>query len=333
MVMLTFESAKKNSDVILQVNTVFHDVEAEHYETRHPEIFSYERTSWLKTFRSIRERYFHGKDINVLDVGTGTGFVIEAISPELTKDDTVIGHDVSQEMLKHAKKTFDQYAFKNRVVSSLASEYIPSGSVDLVTMNSVLHHIPDAKSFFNEIDRILTPMGILIIRHEPNNRFATNRVLTSTYWLLAAVKRVFAKISRAFPTIRTISSRHISYSAESGRESQPSILFKVTERLRQEGIEFEPALTRNQLQALVDIHSPTALGGLDAQRGFDPFKLPATYLPGGRLVSCLTYSFLGKINDSGNIFARSLASVYRRLFPKDGYMFEVIIRKGDADIA
>ena len=46
---------------------------------------------------------------------------------------------------------------------------VPDRSVDVITMNSVLHHILDLREFSRECTRVLRPKGILIASHEPNS--------------------------------------------------------------------------------------------------------------------------------------------------------------------
>lgn len=64
---------------------------------------------------------------------------------------------------------------------------IKSNSVNIITINSVLHHIPDTGYFINEIDRILKREGLVIIGHKPNIRFAKNKRLIYMNHLLSLI--------------------------------------------------------------------------------------------------------------------------------------------------
>ena len=74
---------------------------------------------------------------------------------------------------------------------------LDSKEFDFVTLNSVLHHIPQFSSLFKEINRILKIGGRLVIGHEPNKDFVKNKILFNNFRL---INLVFNK-KRIFPTI------------------------------------------------------------------------------------------------------------------------------------
>ena len=83
-----------------------------------------------------------------LEIGSGGGFIKDVISDVITSD--------IQEF-EHCDLCFD-------------ASKIPFGNSSLssIFLMNVLHHLPDPKSFFYEIDRVLKPGGILYMI-EPSN--------------------------------------------------------------------------------------------------------------------------------------------------------------------
>jgi ubiquinone/menaquinone biosynthesis C-methylase UbiE len=102
----------------------------------------------------------------ILDLGTGPG----QIPIKLAKRDpriTVIGIDLSREMLKRAAERARQEQVSSRVSFMLASAgSIPvvSGSIDLLICNSTLHHFSDPVQVFNEAHRVIKDDGMAYFR-------------------------------------------------------------------------------------------------------------------------------------------------------------------------
>lgn len=305
MTVYSYKEALKDNDLIVKVNEFYHDVEAVSYEESHPEIYSYEMKSWKGLFKSVR-RQFNLDSITILDVGTGVGFVPMAISSEITKKDKLIISDISDVMLRKAVSNLSNYPIPIKCLKTETYEEIRSDSVDIITMNSVLHHIPDVEKLFRNFNRILKTGGILVIKHEPNIRFANNVFLRKLYHLI--------KILR--PSVK-----------RKNTESKNVFLDRVITYLKEKDIEFSPQLTQHQLQSLVDFHSPTAKGGMSRVTGFNPWHLVDIGWYDASLVECRTYGYFGKIKDNSSVFRRIISSVLRYFFPKDGYYFDIIIKK------
>jgi ubiquinone/menaquinone biosynthesis C-methylase UbiE len=171
----------------------------------------------------------YGKTI--LDVGTGTGFVLDNFDIEAN----FIILDISTNMLtRNIKK-------HNNVLLGLRAdaEQIPveNDSVDIVTMSSVLHHLPNPSAALNEIHRVLRPSGKLLIFHEP--------VLISYSFVYKAVRKIIHLIT---PTPKNNVQRED----------------KIKEYAKQIfGVEKEQAFKKME-----DCNKSTT-----AQAGFDPLKL------------------------------------------------------------
>ncbi|MEY2665224.1 MAG: hypothetical protein RLZZ480_329 [Candidatus Parcubacteria bacterium] len=303
---ITYLEAKNNPALILEINESFHDIEAKIYENNHPEIYSYEKDSWKKIFSKMKALTVDNGHITVLDIGTGVGFVPLAIADLLTNEDTVIFSDISGAMLEQARKNTESYVFNKKFVLTKNSydEFLDS-SVDIVTLNSVLHHIADVTNLFKEVVRILKPGGVLIIKHEPNIRFSRNLVLSNIYKILQLIRK-----------------------RNSNRSAPLNVIhLKTIKLLESRGIVFMPELTGPELQSLVDIHSPTATGFLDGSRGFDPYVLAPLLSSRAELIECNTYGYFGKIRDDATNVRKCFSRLLRSVFPRDGYFFDVVIKK------
>ena len=97
-----------------------------------------------------------------LDLGTGTGAVLQLLAP-LAR--TAIGIDASREMLKLARAAIDQAGLKHVQVrhGDIYSLPFDDAAVDLITIHQVLHFLDDAQSAIAEAARVLAPGGRMVI--------------------------------------------------------------------------------------------------------------------------------------------------------------------------
>ena len=95
--------------------------------------------------------------VRVYDCGCGTGILLR----ELRKYKNAVGSDLSFEMLLQAPRG---------IVCVGDAESIPicASAFNAVIVRGVLHHLSDVSAALREIDRILTPGGMLIVS-EPCN--------------------------------------------------------------------------------------------------------------------------------------------------------------------
>lgn len=108
---------------------------------------------------------------NVLDVGCGVGHWGRVLLPHLPSDVSLIGFDrepqwVAKAAAIAAARGLDRRA---RYVQGDANHIpFPDGQFDLVTCQTVLIHVPDAKAAIREMIRVLKPGGRVLVA-EPNN--------------------------------------------------------------------------------------------------------------------------------------------------------------------
>lgn len=104
--------------------------------------------------------------ITILDVGTGTAR-IPILMCQQRPQYLITGVDLAQSMLIIGHRNVEEAKLTQRVklerVDSKRMPY-PNLSFDLLISNSLVHHLPDALSFFAEIKRLVKPGGAILIR-------------------------------------------------------------------------------------------------------------------------------------------------------------------------
>jgi arsenite methyltransferase len=101
----------------------------------------------------------------VLDLGSGGGIDVFRASKLVGQNGKVIGLDATPEMIFRARETARKYGYRNVEFRLGEIEHMPieSESVDLVISNCVLNLVPDKRSSFKEIYRVLKPGGKIAI--------------------------------------------------------------------------------------------------------------------------------------------------------------------------
>ncbi|MCY3768833.1 MAG: metalloregulator ArsR/SmtB family transcription factor [Gammaproteobacteria bacterium] len=97
-----------------------------------------------------------------LDLGTGTGRILEILSPHIEKG---IGIDLSREMLLVARSNLDSAGTANCTIrqGDLSQLPIEDESVDAISIHQVLHYLENPRRVIEEAARVLKPGGQLII--------------------------------------------------------------------------------------------------------------------------------------------------------------------------
>lgn len=308
---------------VTRVNEIYHDVEGEAYLQRHPEIFVDEARRW----RRIAKKYLvKHSPVIVLDIGTGTGFVPLTIAPFLKREDTVICSDISSVMLEICKReiTKRQFECQFRFVKSRGGTISPVEiSVDFITMNSVLHHIPNVAEFYSQIEAVLSEEGMLIIAHEPNKPFYENRLLWNNYVLLSRLSNLPATGSSILKELGLLSFVKSLLNRKPSQHGS-GIVDSVNMHLLEEGL-IEKPLTGVEISAIVDIHSPTA-GGFHKERCLDFHQLLKDSLVNLELVHFETYNHCCKAT-SRNLLTKSYANFLSRVFPGKGATFLAVLKR------
>jgi SAM-dependent methyltransferase len=98
-----------------------------------------------------------------LDVGTGTGLLLELVAPRAER---ALGVDASRDMLALARARLAERGLADRCAVRQADMYrlpLPDGGFDVVALQMVLHYAEDPAAALAEAARVLRPDGLLLL--------------------------------------------------------------------------------------------------------------------------------------------------------------------------
>ena len=112
--------------------------------------------------RAMLEVIGEGPFDRLLDLGTGTGRVIELLAPHVRRG---VGVDLSHEMLSFARAKLDKAGHGHCQVrhGDLYALPFEAASFDVVTIHQVLHYLDDPARAVGEAARMLRPGGRLLV--------------------------------------------------------------------------------------------------------------------------------------------------------------------------
>lgn len=154
----------------------------------------------------------HNHFNKALDVGTGVGFFIPALS---SYADEVVALDYSDDILKYVNTMVESRKLKN--VTTLRGDILKlpfaDNSFDLVICMSVLEHFNPLEEPLKGLKRILRPGGLLVIGYPSETklfRFLHQKVLAVT----TAKGRIVRKYLDAEQSDKSLHAPHVSTGAE-----------------------------------------------------------------------------------------------------------------------
>jgi ubiquinone/menaquinone biosynthesis C-methylase UbiE len=162
--------ALRTAEDIRDVNTRYHDVAAESYDSM-----------WGIDFGEVGQGQVVGKLRKLLgsaaltrgfdrslEVGAGTGyFSLNLMRAGIVRDVTCT--DISPGMVRTLATNAERLGLSVKSLRADA-ESLPfaAGSFDLVLGHAVLHHLPDLERAFSEFHRVLKPGGRIVFAGEPS---------------------------------------------------------------------------------------------------------------------------------------------------------------------
>lgn len=100
----------------------------------------------------------------VVDLGCGRGQDVIHAAGRVGPKGTVVGVDVTEEMLEKARRSAPPFLQNVRFVRcDLAALELPDGSADAVISNCTINHAPDKAAVYREIHRVLKPGGRFVV--------------------------------------------------------------------------------------------------------------------------------------------------------------------------
>ena len=316
-------------ELVYAVNEAFHDAEGAAYSGKHPEIFTDEAHRWTTLTQCYLTQM--PRPHTIMDFGCGTGFVTSILARELRQGDKLIACDLSESMLTATRNLIDSnspcFAFETMKAQPGQPLPIEPGTLDMITMNSVMHHVPDAVALIKDLRKRLRPGGVIAIGHEPNRDFFTGKGwqryrLASLLWGGERLcVDLLGKIG-LFDPVLAIASKW-SAKARNHREAVQATNRALLER----GLIKRP-LNSRVIASILDIQSPSA-GGYHPDRGLDIRQIARE--AGVELDRLDTYNHLYTVS-SRNRLTRAIDRRFARQAPEEGATFTAVLRL-DADQA
>jgi len=167
---------------ILDENIRLHAIEAPYYEKLHPEEFN-----WFEQARVRRDLRFIKRQLSdnpvALDIGCGTGNIFLKL---LDMGCEVWGVDISEEMLGALRKRIPaEFNTRVKLFSKDIDRFLDNTiqQFDIITMSSVLHHLPEYIQTLRKTIGRLKKGGFIYIIHEPTEKaLSPDRFLRKILW-------------------------------------------------------------------------------------------------------------------------------------------------------
>ena len=103
---------------------------------------------------------------SVLDLGCGTGFAAREIAKRVNFKGSIVGIDISAQLIEHATKLADEEGISGRVefrVGDSRSLNLEKNSFDAVIAHTLISHLPDPDMLIDEMTRLAKPGGLVVI--------------------------------------------------------------------------------------------------------------------------------------------------------------------------
>lgn len=313
-----------SQDFIEKINQIYHDLEAEDYEKSHPEIFRREQARWKSLLAATK--FNNDQEIAVLDVGTGTGFAAYQILSKFSNAN-VKCVDISEKMLRLTEERLTRAFPNSKIIFELNSadriESLPN-TYDLITMNSVLHHLPEPFSVLQKFAKYLAVGGFIILGHEPNYRFFSNNSLIN--WA-KRMQRLRSFLLKYFNPPHYINKLLRMFRILPPIQTQCLALKTFAELKRKGFIKENDHFKSSWIGALVDLHIPRIKSGIKSgSSGFNFHDLES------KISSCVTvelildYDFL--LDESyRSLFHMLLNFLLSLRYPGCGAHFAAVIKR------
>ena len=151
---------------IYQANIAVHKKEAQYYEFIHPEVYGKQEQKRIAKKLEILDTLVTDNQKNALDIGAGTGNLTGRL---LQMGYSVTAVDISTDMCKILRSKHSSYLKNSKLTvvnSPIENLTFDADRFDLITVYSVLHHLPDYLAAITSVLVFLKKGGIVYIDHE-----------------------------------------------------------------------------------------------------------------------------------------------------------------------
>jgi 2-polyprenyl-3-methyl-5-hydroxy-6-metoxy-1,4-benzoquinol methylase len=296
-------------EFISTTSNIYHKYESSIYDARHLSI-QLAIPSWKNAINELKTQFANVDAVNVLDFGCGTGFATEQIlnSTFKAKCGHLTCYDLSPDMVNECRTKFGKeenisFLSNQEGLQSLIDE---KGKFDIIMCNAVMHHILEIEVIFPIFLNLLNPNGIILIGHEPNNRFYQNKTLTGVTKTYRLIKKIDKKIKRKLKVL-----------------SQPDPDKDMCTRTYAELLRLkliEESFPMLMIPKLIDIHVP--IGSFQNQpwgeMGFSSAFFEKASSNKLQLFKQFSYNHIKDENAYGRKFWRFVSKMLAKIYPKDG---------------
>ncbi len=290
-----------------EVNRAYHAAEAPVYEQIHLDMVHELPTKWARLVSPLSSG--EPRSLRWLDVGCGTGLVGSILSG-------LIGHrigqavllDPSEAMIEQCKRRVSSWGVGACLAVGTIESLAARPSFDLITVNSVLHHVAELDQFCQHVSRMLRPGGYFITCQDPRAKswsdvvFVSRRSLarsqgaarTLRYRMLGRLPRTHAltKVVRSLrprrESLRVLDTATGVASPDAPPDAD-AVIRATNDELLRRGV-IGRALSPQEVWAVTDFHVPGQPGRFGAgialtylTRHLDPLRVEDYF----------TYNFFG----------------------------------------
>lgn len=261
------------------VNEAYHRYEAPRYDQLHKSMYLEQEPVWKRLINHLPP---DGQKLRFLDIGCGTGLVEHFLSnmcPDRVGQAVLL--DPSEAMLQVVRNKSNQWRFGCEFVHGDLGALGVDQLFDVITVNSVLHHVVELEAFCARLQSLLRPGGTLLTAQDPNKgrrrRFAgRNTPLHGDAGYRSATPVVVARNRRGAQAFGTRSAAHRVERATSDPLLKKGIIRSSMDEL--------------SIYAVTDFHVPNQSQSLGHGISVDVL---ASWMPDLRRLDWFTYSFFG----------------------------------------
>ena len=282
------------------MNSAFHSAESESYESEHAGMIAGLPEKWELLLAPLQA--CRAGSIRWLDVGCGPG-VLGCVVAGLLGDRVgeAVLLDPNAKMLRLCEARAREWSFSCRFVHGTIADLSIGGGFNLITCNSVLHHVVELSDFCRIVAALLDAGGLFAHCHDPRREAEFDRVFARRRAVARyahAWRAISYRVGEAYRRIMHSPSATRIIEAETNRELLSLGAVRIPLDIR-------------SIWAVTDFHVPQQPGNFG--QGISEEDL-GTRLSGLRLQKYFSYSFFGK-DDMVAVFKQAEQLLFRRRDP------------------